>query len=59
MQNSLYNNTYQIVQTPDHVLIDVEMNHDARDHSAGEGQVRGKAHDQCDPALVRGFGRLV
>jgi len=30
MQNSLYNNNYQIVQGPDHVLIDVEMNHDAR-----------------------------
>jgi hypothetical protein len=30
MQNSLYNNNYQIVQAPDHVLIDVEMNHDAR-----------------------------
>jgi hypothetical protein len=30
MQNSLYNNTYQIVQTPGHVLINVEMNHDAR-----------------------------
>lgn len=26
----LYNNHYQIVQTPDHVLILVEMNHDAR-----------------------------
>jgi hypothetical protein len=30
MQNSLYNNNYQIVQAPDHVLINVEMNHDAR-----------------------------
>jgi hypothetical protein len=30
MQNSLYNNNYQIVQTPGHVMIDVEMNHDAR-----------------------------
>jgi len=26
----LYNNNYQIVQTPDHVAIIVEMNHDAR-----------------------------
>ncbi|MGB4248584.1 MAG: hypothetical protein WBJ75_12775 [Pseudohongiellaceae bacterium] len=26
----LYNNNYQIVQTPDHVMILVEMNHDAR-----------------------------
>ncbi len=30
MQNSLYNNNYQIVQAPDYVLINVEMNHDAR-----------------------------
>ena len=26
----LYNNNYQIVQTPEHVMIHVEMNHDAR-----------------------------
>jgi hypothetical protein len=30
MQNGMYNNTYQIVQTPTYVMIDVEMNHDAR-----------------------------
>ncbi|MDZ4761129.1 MAG: hypothetical protein SGJ21_08675 [Alphaproteobacteria bacterium] len=30
MQNSLYNNNYQIVQTPDHVVFLVEMNHDTR-----------------------------
>jgi hypothetical protein len=30
MINGLYNNHYQIVQTPDHVMILVEMNHDAR-----------------------------
>jgi hypothetical protein len=30
MNNVLYNNHYQIVQTPDHVMIMVEMNHDAR-----------------------------
>lgn len=30
MQNSLYSNNYQIVQAKDHVLINVEMNHDAR-----------------------------
>jgi len=30
MLNTLYNNTYQIVQTPDHVLILVEMVHEAR-----------------------------
>ena len=30
MINVLYNNNYQIVQTPDAVVIHVEMNHDAR-----------------------------
>lgn len=30
MLNTLYNNTYEIVQTPDHVVILVEMVHDAR-----------------------------
>jgi hypothetical protein len=30
LNNALYNNNYQIVQTPNAVLIDVEMNHDAR-----------------------------
>lgn len=28
--NGFYNNNYQIVQSPDHVMILVEMNHDAR-----------------------------
>ena len=30
MMNVLYNNNYQIMQSPDHVVIVVEMNHDAR-----------------------------
>jgi hypothetical protein len=30
MMNVLYNNNYRIVQSPDHVVITVEMNHDAR-----------------------------
>ena len=30
LNNAMYNNNYQIVQTPDNLLIDVEMNHDAR-----------------------------
>lgn len=30
MINVMYNNTYQFVQTKDNVLINVEMNHDAR-----------------------------
>jgi hypothetical protein len=36
MLNNIYNNTYQIVQTPDHVMIDVEMMHDARIVRLGE-----------------------
>jgi hypothetical protein len=30
MMNVLYNNNYRIVQSPNHVMIEVEMNHDAR-----------------------------
>ncbi len=30
MLNGLYNNNFQVVQTPSHVMIDVEMIHDAR-----------------------------
>ncbi len=30
MLNGLYNNNFQVVQTPDHVVIDIEMIHDAR-----------------------------
>ena len=30
LNNALYNNNYQIVQTPDHVMIVAEMNHDVR-----------------------------
>src|SRR5262249_50621575 len=30
MINVMYNNTYQFVQTPDYLVIMVEMNHDAR-----------------------------
>ena len=30
LANGFYNNNYQFVQTPDHILINVEMNHDSR-----------------------------
>lgn len=36
MLNNIYNNTYLIVQTADHVMIDVEMMHDARIIRLGE-----------------------
>jgi hypothetical protein len=38
MLNNIYNNTYQIVQTPGAVMIDVEMMHDARIIRIGEQQ---------------------
>ena len=30
LTNAMYNNNIQIVQTPDHVMLDIEMNHDVR-----------------------------
>jgi hypothetical protein len=30
LSNAMYNNNIQIVQTPDHIMLDIEMNHDAR-----------------------------
>ncbi|HVY87359.1 MAG TPA: hypothetical protein VG942_00720 [Hyphomonadaceae bacterium] len=30
LNNAMYNNNYQIVQTPKSIMIDIEMNHDAR-----------------------------
>ncbi|MDP3740298.1 MAG: hypothetical protein Q8R02_23125 [Hyphomonadaceae bacterium] len=30
LTNAMYNNNIQIVVTPDHVMLDIEMNHDAR-----------------------------
>ena len=49
MQNSLYNNTYQIVQTPGHVMINVEMNHDARVIPI----VQGKAEAKHRPGVIQ------
>lgn len=39
MINVMYNNTYQFVQTPDYVVINVEMNHDARIIPLGEANL--------------------
>jgi hypothetical protein len=30
LTNAMYNNHIQVVQTPDHIMLDVEMNHDVR-----------------------------
>jgi hypothetical protein len=51
MLNNLYNNTYQIVQTATHVVIDVEMMHDARIVRMGE--------DHKPPALTQWLGDSV
>ncbi|MGD2131764.1 MAG: hypothetical protein PVI23_03165 [Maricaulaceae bacterium] len=39
--NAMYNNHYQIVQTPDHVMILTEMNHDARIIRLGGDEAHG------------------
>ena len=46
MLNNLYNNTYQIVQTPAAVMIDVEMMHDAR-------IIRMGANEKPKPAALK------
>jgi hypothetical protein len=51
MLNTIYNNTYQIVQTATHVVIDVEMMHDARIVRMGE--------DHKPPALTQWLGDSV
>ena len=38
MINVMYNNTYQFLQTPQHVVVVVEMNHDARIIPLGEAK---------------------
>lgn len=51
MNNVMYNNHYQFVQTPGNVMIDVEMNHDVRIID-----INGK-HD--DPKIRKWFGSSV
>jgi hypothetical protein len=43
--NGMYNNHYQIVQTPNNIMINTEMNHDARIFSVG-GESRPEAVKQ-------------
>lgn len=59
MINVMYNNTYQFVQTKDYVLINVEMNHDARIISLGDANLdvyqwlgRSKGHWDGDTLVV-------
>lgn len=51
MLNNIYNNTYQIVQTADHVVIDVEMMHDAR--------IIRMEQDHKPPAVLQWLGDSV
>src|SRR6185312_6580278 len=44
MLNTIYNNNYQIVQTPDAVVIDVEMVHDARTIPLFKDRAEALAH---------------
>ncbi|WP_372782626.1 hypothetical protein [Phenylobacterium sp.] len=54
MLNTGYNNNYQIVQTPEHLAIVVEMNHDTRIIPLKAGP---PAPDQIQPWMGRSVGR--
>lgn len=49
MINVMYNNTYQFVQTPEYLMILVEMNHDARIIPIGD---RAGEFDQTNPQYL-------
>lgn len=57
MLNTLYNNTYEIVQTPDYVVILVEMVHDVRVIPIVSGPAEaGKAHGRVERWLGDSVG---
>ena len=53
MLNTIYNNNYQIVQTPDSIVIDVEMVHDARAIPLFKDKAEALAHHK--PAAITQF----
>ena len=53
MLNTIYNNNYQIVQTPDAIVIDVEMVHDARVIPLFKDRAAALAHHK--PATITPF----
>jgi hypothetical protein len=53
LSNAMYNNNVRIVQTPDHVLLEIEMNHDAR---IVRIQKPGEAKKRVPGALKQWFG---
>jgi hypothetical protein len=53
MLNTIYNNNYQIVQTPDAIVIDVEMVHDARVIPLFKDRAEALAHHK--PAAITPF----
>ena len=59
MLNVLYNNHYQIVQTPDTVMIMVEMNHDARVIPIAKDRASARAQARRDQAVAGSEHRLV
>jgi Ni/Co efflux regulator RcnB len=56
MLNGMYNNTYQIVQAPDHVMILVEMNHDARVIPIKANQAAAEAYLDARPDIPKWAG---
>ncbi len=56
MLNNLYNNTYQIVQTEDAVIINVEMMHDARIIRLGEAHKAEPLHQWLGDSVGRWEG---
>jgi hypothetical protein len=58
MLNTIYNNNYQIVQTPDAIVIDVEMVHDARVIPLFRAKADALAHHK-PPAITPFLGDSV
>ncbi|MDZ4760534.1 MAG: hypothetical protein SGJ21_05635 [Alphaproteobacteria bacterium] len=56
MLNNIYNNTYQIVQTPGNIMINVEMMHDARIVRVGEGHKPGPLQQWLGDSVGRWDG---
>jgi hypothetical protein len=58
LTNAMYNNHIQIVQTPDHVMLDIEMNHDARIiRIEAQGEKEARLPDAIQPWFGDSIGR--
>jgi hypothetical protein len=58
MLNGLYNNNFQVVQTPTHVVIDIEMIHDARVIPIVRNAIEARAH-YGSPGIEKWLGDSV